>query len=136
MTEKQRPEEIRLIDWESNMRQGIEDAIANYEMFEIITFDPYTVTAGEDPRTWDEISENERQWILKDLFYRNHLDRQNEVLVDEYTFKNTSESSWTGVATVKVFKTKLSTFDNMYIHEITRPNCPTEYIVAPKEYRI
>jgi len=99
-------------------------------------FDPFTVSAGKDPRTWDELTEAERGWILKDLFYRNHLDRHNDVLISEYTFENTSESTWKGVATVRVYKTKMSAFDNVYVHEIERPNCPTEYVVAPKEHRI
>ena len=136
MSEKPNQTEVIPEEWKDTMRRGIEDAIANYELAEIISFDPFTVSAEADPRIWDQVSEAERQWILNDLFYRNSFDKQSDVVVDTYNFESTSESTWSGQATVKVYQTKRSKLENMYLHEISRPNCPTEYIVAPKEFRL
>ena len=139
MTEQKTSKEGELLEWQDMLRRGVEDVIANYgEVLETIYFDPFTVSAGEDERTWNDISDQEREWILKELFYKNSFDRQNNIVVGTYSFSapDDPETTWHGKAVVEVFETKRSKLDNMYLHEIRRPKCPVEYVVAPKGYRL
>ena len=137
MTEKPQSAEIIPEEWKENMRLGIEDVIANYEIFEMISFDPFSLTAVSDHRYWDKITDQERKWILDELFYKNSFDRQNNVFIGNYMFTapDDPETTWKGVATVQIFETKRSKLEGMYLHEISRPGCVIEYIVASREFR-
>lgn len=130
--------EILSVEWKEKMQDGMKDALDNYELFGRINFSPDTLTEGYDDRTWSELEDEEREWVMKELFYGNQFDRQSDIVVNEYKFKAPKGEgvTWKGTASVKVYETHHSKLEDMYLHEITIPGKVVEYVIAPKDVEL
>lgn len=141
MTEtKAQSPEILSLEWKRAMIDGIDDVLQNYELFGQINFAPESITENFDKRSWPELTDQEREWITTKLFQQFGFDKTNPIEVAKYTFEAPKSEkkppSWEGTASVKVFETQRSKLENMYLHEIQRPNTEVEYIIAPKDFQL
>ncbi len=130
-------------EWKHMIIVGIRESLDNYELFDRkLDFSPVGITCSKDERGWAEISDEEREFILKKLFEQVGFDPDIADQVATYQIEAPTtdlpdkEITWTGKADVNVYTTQRALTEDMYLHEIVRLELETEYIVAPVDFRL
>ncbi len=139
MTEDGIQKEIPFEEWQGMMADGVAETLDNFELFdEQINFDPATLISDQDDRTWRQLNEKERQWLIDEISRAYGFNRRNEVKLNSYTIEapKADDVTWKGKAKVNVFETHRTKLSNMAFHEITWPEGDVEIVIAPKDAEI
>lgn len=135
METRRTPESHLDFEWQEVIRQGIRDALDNFELFGVVNVSPLSVSGGEDERTFLDLSQEEQDFIRDILFREIGFDSQNPESVGSYTTKAPEGVEWQGEARVKVCKTARSE-EGMFLHEIHYPDNKIDYIIAPPDFQL
>lgn len=125
-------------EWAEKIRSNLEDALSPemYPFFDqLINISPATLTFDEDPRTFDEATHVEREFLAKTLFEIIGFNPVIAELERTYKVQTPDPSIWQGEADVRVYKTARQR-QHQYFHEMHFPDGRVEYAVAPLDKNI
>jgi len=72
-------------EWVTAIKEGVGDALDNYELFDRkLDFAPLVISGGQDDRGWPELSDQEREFVTEEVFRQVGFDKQNPELTAEY----------------------------------------------------
>ncbi len=128
--------------WQELMRGAMEEGLDNYELFGHVEVSPMITEANK--RTFEDLAPNERDWLKRELFRQLRFVGEDLEVVDTYTFTTPTGTSpehgaeqarLQGEVQVRICQTP-RIGEDMYLHELTRPDSSIEYIVAPHDFRL
>ena len=122
-------------EWEEAIKQGIKDALDNFELLEIVNVSPVTISGGIDERSFLELSLSEQEYVKHVLFREVGFDPQKTEVETTYAMEAPKGAAWSGISQVTIFRTA-SSGRNMFLHQINYPDNKTDYIVASKDFRL
>ncbi|MDO8638711.1 MAG: hypothetical protein Q7R43_03985 [Candidatus Daviesbacteria bacterium] len=127
-------------EWMETIEEGLTDQLDNYELFgQCLNITPDTLTGGEDPRDFLELTPGEQDFIKQKLFNLVGFwpDRNEQAESYDYEIPQSlnpnKPNQRSGHVRVCVFKTG-RTDGNMYLHEATLENGQKDYCIAPEDY--
>lgn len=124
------------VEWQEAIRQGVRDALENYELFGQVNIAPASISGEIDERGFVDLSPREQDFIKNVLFVEIGFDPSNPSVTAEYLFEAPDGVAWSGTAQVILYETARSKSEGMYLHEVRFPDGAVDYIVAPQDYRI
>lgn len=122
-------------EWQEDIRQGIRDALDNFELFGVVNVSPLSISGGKDERTFLDLSNKEQDFIKDTLFREIGFDPQNPESVTSYTTQAPEGAEWQGKADVRVYRTGREE-EGMFLHEIHYPDKKADYIIAPPDFQL
>lgn len=131
-------------EWAEAMKTGLTEALDNFELYDqLINVSPITISNGSDERLFQELSNAEREFVVKLLHRQLGLDpfeekrpvRSYHVEAPKSPDVEKYPEGWQGEASVNVFETARSDED-MFLHEVQFPDGKLEYAIAPADRQI
>lgn len=114
------PESHLDLEWQAVIRQGIRDALDNFELFGVINVSPLSISEGKDERAFLDLSEEEQVFIKDTLFEKIGFNPQKPESVTSYTIQAPRGAKWQGEANVKVYRTSRER-EGMFLHRFIIP---------------
>lgn len=134
-------------EWKEKLREDIA-AMPYYamDMGERAPIDPspVSITGGYDERSWPELRDKEKEFILNNLFDEIGFDPEDKPeAVRKYKSKRDraqteqgATPAWIGESEIRIYKTNFSEY-GVWLHEISRPGSESpEYFLAGRGFEV
>lgn len=128
-------------EWQEQMRQTIQEGLDNYELFEKVVLSHPVADLENDDQVL--LNPQELNWANQELLRLLKIEGDFDI-TDSYTFITPNDSPDTSneleppiqdEVQVTICRTPREKED-MFLHILTRSDGSTEYMVAPRNYRL